>query len=210
MDKDQRYAICLGRQLGSGGYEIAKYLADELHFNFYDRELLYAAAAKSGYSTDIFERNDEEKSDLHSFIAHFVPFIGTADYYGNHVDGDFLFRILSETIQSIAAEENCIFVGRCAEYILREKKDTMVSIFVSADMDDRVKRICKKQNIKPAAAKKIISSNDKRRAVFHDFYSTNQWGKAATYDLCVNQSCLGMEKTKELILGYIKTRFDIA
>ena len=209
MDKEKKYAICLGRQLGSGGHEIAKYLAGELGFNFYDKELLYAAAARSGYSTDMFEKNDEEKSELHSFISHLVPFVGTADFYGNHVDEDFLFRILSETIQGIAAEENCIFVGRCAEYILREKRGTMVSVFISADEGDRVERLCKLRGIKPNAARKLISSNDKRRAAFHDFYSSRQWGRASTYDLCVNQSCMGMENTKKLVLEFVKQRFGI-
>ena len=209
MDKEKKYAICLGRQLGSGGREISQYLSDQLKFTFYDRELLYAAAARSGYSTDMFEKSDEEKSDLHSFISHLVPFVGTADFYGNRVDEDFLFRILSETIRGIAAEENCIFVGRCAEYILREKKDTMVSVFISADETDRVERLCQVRNIKPNAARKLISTNDKRRAAFHDFYSSAQWGRATTYDLCVNQSRLGMEKTKEYVLEYVKKRFDI-
>ena len=209
MDNGKHYAVCLGRQLGSGGGEIAKYLADELGFSFYDKELLYAAAARSGYSTDVFERSDEEKGDLHSFFSHLVPFVGAADFYGNHMDGDFLFRILGDTIRGIASEQDCVFVGRCAEYILREKKDAMVSVFIVADEDDRVKRLCEKMKIKPAAAHKLIVSNDKRRAVFHDFYSTNQWGKALTYDLCINQSRFGMEKTKALVLEFIKKRFDI-
>jgi cytidylate kinase len=209
MDNNQKISICLGRQLGSGGSEIARFLAKELGFTFYDKEIICAAAAKSGYSTDIFEEKDEEKSDLHTFFSNLIPFVGSADFYGNHVDEDALFRILSETIQSIAAEENCIFVGRCAEYILRNRRDTMMSVFVCADDEDRITRLCEARNIKPNAARKLIATNDKRRAAFHDFYSNHQWGYASTYDLCINQSRLGLENTKHFILDYIRQRFDL-
>ncbi|MBP3773749.1 MAG: cytidylate kinase-like family protein [Bacteroidaceae bacterium] len=209
MAAEKHFSISLGRQLGSGGGEIARFLADKLNFKFYDRELLYAAAVKSGYSTEIFEKRDEEKSEFHSFISNLIPFVGTADYYGNHVDEDALFRILSETIRQIADEENCIFVGRCAEYVLRERKECMLSIFICADTEDRIARLCQLRDIKPEAARKLIQTNDKRRAAFHDFYSTQQWGRAATYDLCINQSRLGMDKTKEFLLEYVRQRFNL-
>ncbi len=209
MSNDKKYSICLGRQLGSGGSEIARFLAEQLNFKFYDKEILCAAAAKSGYSTEIFEEKDEEKSELHTFISNLIPFIGTADYYGNHVDEDSLFRILSETIQSIAEEENCIFVGRCAEYILRKRADSMTSVFICADDEDRITRLCDSRGIKPAIARKLIATNDKRRAAFHDFYSNHQWGHASTYDLCINQSRLGIEATKHLILDYVRKRFNL-
>ena len=203
------YAIALGRQLGSGGSEVAKYLSQQLNFTYYDRNLLNAAAEKSGYSSDIFERSDEEKSSVHSFLTNFIPFLGTGDYYGNPVDEDALFRILSETIRGIAEEENCIFVGRCAEYILRDRPKQLASIFISADTESRILRLCERRKIKPEHARKLIITNDKRRAAFHDFYSTCQWGRAATYDICLNSSRLGMEETKHFALEYIKRRFNL-
>lgn len=206
---DKKYSICIGRQLGSGGSEIARFLAEQLNFKFFDKELLYAAAAKSGYSTEMFEKNDEEKNDLHSFITTFIPFVGGADFYGNHVDEDSLFRILSDTIHGISKEENCILVGRCAEYILRENKESMLSIFITADEEDRINRLCELRKISKHAAHKLINTNDKRRAAFHDFYSTHQWGKASTYDLCINQSRLGIEDTKKFLLEYVKKRFSL-
>ena len=125
------------------------------------------------------------------------------------MDEDALFRILSETIRQIASEENCLFVGRCAEYILRERQDRLLSVFICADAEDRVARLCELRGIKPDAARKLIQTNDKRRAAFHDFYSNHQWGRAATYDLCINQSRLGMEGTKRFLLEYVKRRFNL-
>ena len=204
-----KMVICLGRQLASGGSEIARYLAQELGFGFFDKELIYAAAARSGYSTDLFEEKDEEKSDLHSFFSHLIPFVGSADYYGNHVDEDFLFRILSDTIHQIATEENCVIVGRCAEYILRDYPG-MTSIFISADTDERIRRLCQSKEIQPASARKLLTTNDKRRAAFHDFYSSCQWGHASTYHLCINQSVLGMEATKSFVLDFVRRRYHLS
>ena len=209
MASNKFFSIALGRQLGSGGSEIAKYLAEQLGFNYYDRELLYAAAAKSGYSRELFEKSDEEKSELHTFFANLIPFMGSTDYYGNQVDEDSLFRILSDTIRSIADQENCVFVGRCAEYILRDRLKTMFSVFVSADPENRILRLCEERKIKPEAARKLILTNDKRRSAFHDFYSTNQWGHANTYELCVNTSRIGMENSKKMILDYVKQKFGL-
>jgi len=201
-------AICVGRQLGSGGYEIAKSIAAELNFRLCDKEVLSVASTKSGLNKDLFEKSDEEVSSLHSFLANLVPFIGTGDFYGNSVDEESLFRVLSETISEFAENENCVFVGRCAEYILRNKPE-MLSIFISADLDDRITRVAERRQIKPEAAKKLIVQNDRRRANFHDFYSSNQWGHASTYDLCINTSRLGKEASTKIVIDFIKKRFDI-
>lgn len=209
MKQDQKFTICIGRQLGSGGREIAHFLSERLGFNYYNRELLYAAAAKIGYSAELFEKGDEERGPHHSFLTSLIPFVSTVDYYGNHIDEEYLFRILSDTIQSIAKEENSIILGRCAEYILRENKENMLSIFITADEEERVKRLSQHLNITPAQALKTIHANDKRRAAFHDFYSNTKWGHAATYDLCINQSRLGMDRTKEFLLTYIQKRFSL-
>ena len=135
--------------------------------------------------------------------------MGSADYYGNHVDEDFLFRILSDTIHQIATEENCVIVGRCAEYILRDYPG-MTSIFISADTDERVRRLCQSKEIQPASARKLLTTNDKRRAAFHDFYSSCQWGHASTYHLCINQSVLGMEATKSSVLDFVRRRYHLS
>ena len=208
MDNKTTFSVCLGRQLGSGGRDIARELAQRLNLKFYDKELIYIAASKSGYSKELFEKSDEEKSSIHTFFTNFVPFLGSTDFYGNQVDEESLFSILSQTIRELAAEDNCIFVGRCAEYILREKK-LMTSVFISADMDDRINRIKQQFNVSKEQAHKRIIANDKHRSSFHNFYSPMLWGEAATYDLCINSSKLGIEATEDFLAEYIQKRFQI-
>ena len=202
------FAICIGRQLGSGGYVIGQKIAQELGFKFYDSELIYAAADRSGYSKDLFEKSDEERSAIRSFFTNCFPFLGNADFYGNPVNEEALFSILSQTIQELSEQENCLFVGRCAEYILRHHPN-MTSIFISANMPDRIKRIAEKRGVSEERAKHLAHHNDKSRATFHDFYSNNQWGHAATYNLCINSSVLGIDATTELIINFIKQRFNL-
>ncbi len=208
MESNEFFSICLGRQLGSGGHDIAKELAERLNLKFYDKELIYVAASKSGYSRELFEKSDEEKSTIHTFFTNFIPFLGSTDFYGNQVDEESLFFILSQTIRELAEADNCIFVGRCAEYILREKK-RMASVFISADDSDRIARICQSKSLKKEEAKKAIINNDKHRSSFHNFYSEKRWGEASTYDLCINSSKLGIERTEDFLENYIKARFDL-
>ena len=208
MENKETFSVCLGRQLGSGGREIAQNIAERLHLKFYDKELISIAASKSGYSHELFEKSDEEKSIIHSFFTNFIPFLGSTDFYGNQVDEESLFFILSQTIRELAEADNCIFVGRCAEYILREKK-RMTSVFISADAADRIDRICKLKNISREEARKALVNNDKHRSSFHNFYSEKRWGEASTYELCINSSKLGIERTEDFIENYIKTRFGL-
>ena len=111
-----------------------------------------------------------------------------------------------DRLRELAEADNCIFVGRCAEYILRAK-ERMASVFISADAADRMERVSRDRGISRDEARKVILNNDKRRASFHNFYSEKRWGEAPTYDLCINSSRLGLEATRELIEGYIRQRF---
>lgn len=208
MDNQQTYAVCFGRELGSGGGLIAQQVAKQLHFKFYDKELIYTAASESGYSKDVFEDSDEEKSTIHTFFTSFIPFLGNTDFYGNQVDEESLFSILSQTIRRLAEEDNCIFVGRCAEYILRQKQ-YMTSVFISADFKDRIQHVMGYKNISAEHAKRVIENNDKHRASFHDFYSEKQWGMASTYELCINSSKLGIEETGNCVTSFIRKRFQL-
>lgn len=201
----ETFAVCLGRQIGSGGHTIALEIAKKLNLHFYDNDLIHLAAAECGFNKELFEHKDEERTYLRSFFTNFIPFIGQSDFYRNQVDEESLFAILSQTIKELSEQYNSIFVGRCAEYILRHKPK-MTSIFVCADMPDRISRVSNDQHITPEAARKMILANDKRRASFHNFYSEKHWGEADTYDLCINSSKLGMEGTVDFIIDFIQQR----
>lgn len=203
----KNFIISIGRQLGSGGKEIAEKLGELLNIKVYDKTLLEVAAKESGLDTTVFETADEQDNvgffsglfSIHGSMGDYMP---TGDYMGN----DKLFEIQSETIRNIAERENCIIVGRCAEYVLRDHP-SMISIFISSDSRDRIERIMKKEGFDYDKAADFIEKGDKRRRSYHDYYATTHWGEARSYDICINSSKMGIEGTVELLYNFIKSRF---
>lgn len=206
----KNFVISIGRQLGSGGKEIAEKLGKRLGISVYDKKLLEAAALESGLTSDTFEKADEEEST--SFLGHFSGIRDAlSGYFMGHdscMDSDRLFQIQSEAMRNIAARESCITIGRCSEYILRDHPN-MTSIFITADCNDRIARIMKKEGLNESEAIEFMEKGDKKRRSYHDYYATTEWGAARCYDLCLNSSRLGIEGTVDIIHEYIKKRFNI-
>lgn len=195
--------ISVGRQLGSGGRIIAQMLADEFGCKFYDREVLNLAARESGFSEEFFEQNDERKGFLDQIFHMHVPFISDSSFYDNGLSQENLFRLQSNAIRKAAEESPCVFVGRCADYVLREHKN-MVTVFITADIGERIANIRKRHNCSEEEAKKIIANQEGTRSSYYNYYTGKTWGSSASYDLCVNSSRLGLEGTKEYIAEFIR------
>jgi cytidylate kinase len=119
--------------------------------------------------------------------------------------GDRLFELQSEVMRTLAEKESCIIIGRCAEYVLRDHP-RMYSIFITADMPDRIQRIMQHDGVDEAHAKEIATKGDKKRKAYHDYYANSGWGAAETYDLCINSSRLGIEGSVEIIRRFIENR----
>jgi cytidylate kinase len=204
-----RLIINIGRQIGSGGLIIAKKLAEDFGCKFYDRELLNLAAKESGFSEKFFEQNDEQKGFFKQMFHLHMPFVSDNNFYNNKFSQESLFQFQSDAIRK-AAEKNeaCVFVGRCADYILRDEKN-MVSVFITADMDQRIQRICERNNCDRATARKLINNGEEQRATYYNYYTGKKWGHASSYDLCVNSSILGMEETEKYIAEFIRKKFNI-
>lgn len=203
----KQFVITIGRQPGSGGKEVAEALARELGVKVYDKALLKEAAQASGFDASLFEKADECEST--SLFGGIFSIHGSISEYltgGSCIDNDKLFEIQSEAICNIAQSESCIIVGRCAEYVLRDHP-AMLSIFLTADHADRVQRIMRGENLEHDAAVEFIEKNDKKRRSYHDYYATTQWGDAASYDVCLNTSRLGIEGTVEIIRQLVAKRF---
>ena len=158
--EDKKIIINVGRQLGSGGLYIAKRLADDLGFKFYDKELLNLAAKESGFSEKFFEQNDEKKGFFRSLFHMHAPFVSDSNFYNNKLSQESLFQFQSDAIRKAAKEHSCVFVGRCADYVLRDFDNTM-SLFVTADLDERVERICERHKCDADEARKIIENKDR-------------------------------------------------
>jgi cytidylate kinase len=200
------YIITIGRELGSGGKEIGTRLAEKLGVSCYDKELIQLASRESGLGKEYFEKADEKSS--FSLLSSYFGF--RSGYMGNlsenYLCNEMLFKIQSDVIKSLAEQESCIFVGRCADYILREHPHCL-NVFISADLPDRIQRIQTTQNMTEKGAMNLIEQTDKKRAGYYNYYSNKTWGMAASYDLCINSSVFGIDKIISCIEEYVATHF---
>ena len=202
------FIINIGRSLGSGGRAIGHILAKDFDIAYYDREILNLAAKESGFCAEVFERNDEKNRFLRT-LGNIIPFIGGgATYYDNELSNENLFRIQSEAIRKAAADHSCIFIGRCADYVLRDNP-RCVNVFITANMEDRIASVMKWNNCTAEKAQEIIEKGDSERASFYNFYSSGTWGAASTYHLCINSSVLGIEGTAVLIKNFVIQKLNL-
>lgn len=192
MDK---IIITIAREHGSGGRLVGKLLSEKLGIPFYDKELLAITAKESGLSEDFI--NEMEDKQPKSFLYDLYMSASPESVY------DHAFIVQSNIIKQIAEDKSCIFVGRCADYVLRYDKNC-IKVFIHAPIEDRIDRVV---NVYHEAelknAEKQVKKCDKRRAAYYNFNTQSQWGKAQNYDLCIN-SKVGIEKTADIIVDYIK------
>lgn len=200
--------INIGRQLGSGGHDIGRMLALDFQAKYYDRELLNLAAKESGLSEKIFEQNDEKKGFFRGLLNLGSPHVSSGSVYKSGVSQESLFQFQSEAIKKAANEGSCVFVGRCADYVLRNLPNT-VSVFVTASMDYRVQQIMNKQHLDEDAARKFIEQGESERSTYYNYYTGKKWGAAESYDLCIDSSVLGLVETEKIIAQFIKKKFGV-
>ena len=200
--------INIGRQLGSGGHDIGRMLALDFQAKYYDRELLNLAAKESGLSEKIFEQNDEKKGFFRGLLNLGSPHVSSGRVYNSGVSQESLFQFQSEAIKKAANEGSCVFVGRCADYVLRNLPNT-VSVFVTAAMDYRVQQIMNKRHLDEDAARKFIEQGESERATYYNYYTGKKWGAAESYDLCIDSSILGLVETEKIIAQFIKKKFGV-
>ncbi len=189
--------INIGRQFGSGGKLVALKVGGALGIPVYDNELISKAADESGFSKELLERSDEKRS-----IFNISSFFGSGRFGSahNYVGDNELFKIQSDTIKNIASKGSAIFVGRCSNYILRELK--CLDVFVSAPMEDRVKRVSERLGISAEEASVRIVRQDRTRETYYNFFTFGNWGAASDYDLCIDSSLLGIDGTAGFIIDF--------
>ncbi len=199
--------ITIGRQYGSAGREIGEKLAADLGIKCYDKELLDRAAKDSGLCKELFENHDEKPTN--SFLYSLVmdtysmgyPSAAFSDMPLNHK----VFLAQFNAIKKIAEEGPCVMIGRCADYALADFPN-VISIFIYADLESKVRRISSKYQLSVAKAKEMIIKTDKSRASYYNYYSDKKWGEASGYHLCLNSSVLGIDGTVELLKDYVALR----
>ena len=200
--------INVGRQLGAGGHAIAKLLAEEFNCKLYDKEILNLAAKESGFSERFFEQNDEQKGFLKSLFHLHAPHVGDNNFYNSRFSQESLFQFQSDAIVKAADEGSCIFIGRCADYVLRDR-DNVVNIFITANIEDRLKAVMERDECAEYTAMKILKTKESARASYYNYYTGKKWGVAESYDLCINSSILGYEETEKIIAAFIKEKMKL-
>ena len=188
--ESQKIIINIGRQFGSGGRMVAELIGKKLGVKVFDNNLLIEAAERSGLSPEFFRSRDEHKSFF------------SLGYSQNSINDESLFKIQSDTIRIIAERESAVFVGRAADYVLRDKR--CLDVFLSAPMDFRVKLVSERSGIMPKNAERLIQQKDKARETWYNYFTFGHWGMASNYDLCMDTSILGLEGTADYIIDFIE------
>jgi len=193
--------VTIGRQFGSGGREIGKKVAEALGIPYYDKELLAVAAEKSGLSHQFLESYDEKPTNsfFYSLVMGQQNLLSGSQ--GVTVE-QLAAKAQREAVQHVADQGSCVIVGRCADYLLRDRPG-LVRVFICADWDKRIERVVRRDGVSPKEAEEKMRRMDKARASYYSFHTDRSWSSADTYDLCVNSSRRGIDATVDLILRFI-------
>ena len=192
--------ITMARQYGSGGKTIGAMLAKELGINCYSREILRMASEESGINERLFGMSDEKMKGAGWFKILSRPYDGELlpPEDKDFVSEENIFNYQAKIIKDLAEKESCVIVGRCADYAL-EDFDNCISVYVHAPFEDRIKRIENEYGIPNGKSKEMLMKKDKQRSSYYNYYSSNKWGDAKSYDLCLNSSYLGIDGSVDLI-----------
>ena len=185
--KGKKIVITISREYGSGGHYVGELLAKRMGLNFYDKNLINLISKKSGLSKEYVEANDQK-------LASFK-------YIDNNDDRIFIAE--EKVIKDLAQKESCVIVGRCADYILKDNKDT-IKVFLYSSSQDKVKRAVKYYNLEENKALKEINKINNERAKHYKYYTNRDWYDFANYDIALNVDYLGVEKTAELLEQVIR------
>lgn len=197
---EKKIIINVGRQFGSGGKEVAIGLGKRLGIPVYDNELISKAAQDSGFSPELFRKSDEKRrpfSISSMFTGTFEP---SAESY---VSDKGLFQLQSEAIRNIAELGSAIIVGRCSDYILRDMGCTL-DVFLTAPEQVRIGRIVERTGLSDEKAGALITSMDRNRSEYYNYYTFGNWGVASNYDLCLDMSILGIDGTADFIIEFAR------
>lgn len=199
--------ITIGRQNGSAGHDIGKLLADKLNIPFYDKEIITRAAKDSGFCEEMIQNHDERPtgSFLYNLVMDTYSFGYNSSAFVDMPISHKVFLAQFDAIKSYAKEGPCVIVGRCADYALADF-DNVLNIFIFADDSFKVRHLMDRYpEIKTVEkARDYYIKKDKQRQSYYNYYSSKKWGRAESYDLCINSAKLGIDGTVNLIKQYVE------
>ena len=190
---DHPVVVTISREYGSGGRYIGKLVADTLGIRLYDKAFIHQMAQETGYSAQFIEGTEQKRDTLASL---------NNGYYVGLNNADELFIKESERIKQIAEQESCVIVGRCADFILKDKENVL-KVFIYSSMEDKVKRATQFYGLPKAKAEKEIKRMNKLRANHYKYYTEKDWKLPENYDICINSDTFGVEKAAEMICDMV-------
>lgn len=179
----QRNVILIGRQFGSGGHDIGKALAEKLGYAFYDQEIIEMTAGTTGYTPEFIQKNEEMMTS--SFLYDLVNQMYMYAQADEEAPKDKIYEAESKVVKELAEKGNCVIVGRCSDYVLRDNRNCL-RVFFSAPMENRMKRVMERRHLSEKDARQKIQKEDKWRADNYRYYTGRIWGAAGNFDLTVN------------------------
>lgn len=199
----KNFVIVIGRQYGAGGRKLGKLLAEKLNIGYYDKELLAEAAASRGISADFLLRSDEKRPSMLRSLLSYCYGSNSQDYSPYCLTEENIYRLQSEVIESIAANESCVIVGRTADHILRNHPK-LLSIFVHSPSLVRADSIVKRGECSSLQqATDLLIRKDREREDYYNYYTNRRWGAASNYDLSIDSSKFPLEVVADLIASQI-------
>ena len=201
---EKNIVITISREAYCGGDELAKKLAEKLELKYYNREIISLASEKSGIHEDHFDSAEKKPTNsiLYSVVMGMYSPRGAYVKLDDVFTDDKIYKTQAEIIRDMAKEGNCLFVGRCSDYILRHNENC-VNIFLRGNLEDRIKNAMETEKIEESEAKKLVSRSDKKRRSYYNYYTNREWGNITNYDIMLNLSKLSEEKAIEVIANYI-------
>ena len=192
--------IAIGRQFGSGGHDIGKVLAEKLGYDFYDAEIIQMTAGTTGYTPEFVKKNEEIMTN--SLLYDLVNQMYLNTDMQDEAPKDKIFEAECQVVRNLAEKGNCVIVGRCADYVLRNSGNCL-KVFFSAPLASRIRRVAQRQNISEGEAKAMVQKNEKLRADNYRYYTRRMWGAAGNFDLSLNTD-LGEEFIENCIRSAMK------
>ena len=175
--------IAIGRQFGSGGHDIGKILAEKLGYDFYDAEIIQMTAGTTGYTPEFVKKKEEIMTN--SLLYDLVNQMYLNTDRQDEAPKDKIFEAECQVVRNLAKKGNCVIVGRCADYVLRNSGNCL-KVFFSAPLMSRIRRVAQRQNISEGEAKATVQKNEKLRADNYRYYTRRMWGAAGNFDLSLN------------------------
>ena len=206
-----RRIITISRQFGSGGRTVAKKVAEQLGYAYYDEELIDKVSEQTGFDPNYIKENGEYAPGR-SIFSLAGSYLGSSRVMGGMSAYDYLWVMQRNVILEAAEEGNCVIVGRCADYILKDREDAL-HVFIHAPMEARAKRIVERYGESDKKPEERLKEKDSKRSVNYKHFTGQVWGDCRNYDICLNSDVVGIDKCAEIIVELAKsedhrTKFD--